>query len=378
MRREVEFSPNRELLQALYLQATRCEISQAVRKGMMARVGKQQIFLFLFPCVMNTSTPLCSTVYARLWGLGLLLLLVIPAKAQRFVGYSSQVQKAGTASSRKLEQAEQAVTADIPTKKYESTRFWWQTALLADGDFSKSISEKEGATPKTGSLGINFTRIKHWENQNDRADSLNIPHFQGNIVVSLGSQGDTLTVQPNVAGTGRAVNQYDFGQALLLPGSNAKVAKSFTANVLWRPHLLSTNAFTQTLSYNLFVNVTQTRWRYQNKIEDVRLLFLSAGLLFTVFEIPANEDNNSVKLELLLNGTMRHIAGDVREEKEILTQALGSNQYWYFGADPGLVITVNSLRVSASFPFYGGNVKGFSNGQFVAALGFSTSLNLTK
>ena len=206
---------------------------------------------------------------------------------------------------------------------------------------------------------------------------MNIPHLQGNFVISLGSQGDTLTVQPNSAG-GRADNQYSFGQTLLLPGSNSQSAKSFTGSLVWYPHLLSNSAFRQSIGYNLFANITQTRWRYGSASEDVRLAAFSAGILYTVFDIPAKDDGNSLKLNVLINYALRHISGDVREESEILTQSLGTSRYWYSGFEPGLIFSVNSLRVSASFPFYQGNIKGFSNGQFVASLGFSTALSLTK
>ncbi|UOR04617.1 hypothetical protein MUN82_16915 [Hymenobacter aerilatus] len=319
-----------------------------------------------------------STTHVRVW-VFFLILPTISAKAQRFVGYSSQVQKANLANTQQRLRAERwntdATKKDNPFKP--SGKITWQAALLADGDFSKALSAEEGATPKTGSLGASFTRIKQWKREVG-GDSVEFPNFQGNFVISLGSQGDTLNVQPNVAGIERAANQYNFGQALLLPGSNAKAARSLTGSVQWYPHALTKSSFMQSLGYNAFLNITQTRWGYQNRIEDVRLLFMSAGLLYTVFDIPTSDDSNSLKLELLLNYSLRHIAGDIREEKEVLQQALGTTRYWYSGIEPGMVFTVNSLRVSAYFPFYQGNIKGFSNGQFVAALGFSTALNLTK
>ncbi len=101
-----------------------------------------------------------------------------------------------------------------------------------------------------------------------------------------------------------------------------------------------------------------------------------------MFDLAAQENSldssNFMKFDVLLNYSLRHISGDIREEPEILNQAFSSRRYWYSGIEPGIVFSANSLRLSATFPFYQGNVKGFSNSQFVAGLGFSTSLNINK
>ncbi len=307
--------------------------------------------------------------------------LSTPVIAQRFVGYSTQVfksdlKKAATPGATLIG----GDTASASRLNTGNAR--WVTALLGDGDFSKSITESSGKAPKAGSLGVSFTRNKEYWLGNTKPDEPDeTPELQGNILITLGAQGDTLGVIPDPLGTGRATNQYSFGQALLIPGSNARAARSFTGALIWRPHILGQKygAWLQGLGYNGFLNVTQTRWSYQNKIEDVRLMALSVGLTYTVFDLPAKEkEDNSLRLDLLLNYSLRHISGDIREEKEILRQAFGSGRYWYSGVEPSLVFSVNSLRLSASFPFYQGNIKGFSNGQFVASVGFSTALNLTK
>jgi hypothetical protein len=309
-----------------------------------------------------------------------LFFAVNSANAQRFVGFSSQVMRfRGTNGTTKNAALFDNTDSVDPTGKAE-----WQAAILADGDFSKVLGKESESgnsdAPKAGSLGFSFTRFKEYE-ERGKPDSpkLMVPHLQGNVIVSLGSQGDTLGVQPNPAGSGRATNQYAFGQALLLPGSNAKAARSFTGTLLWRPHLLSSHAWLQGLGYNAFLNITQTRWRYQTLNEDVRLTSLSTGIHYTVFDLAAQtqkEDGNknSMKFDILLNYSLRHISGDIREESEILNQAFGSHRYWYSGVEPGIVFSVNSLRLSATFPFYQGDIKGFSNGQFIAGLGFSTAL----
>jgi len=304
--------------------------------------------------------------------------------AQRFVGFSSQTMRVRTTGGA-------TVNASLFTKPDDKYVFngkaLWRAAILADGDFSKTLSQEEGEenvdSPKAGSLGFSFTRFKEWDyTEGGVAKTVEVPHLQGNIIVSLGSQGDTLSVQPNPTGSGRATNQYAFGQALLLPGSSAKAARSFTGTLLWRPHLLSPKAWLQGLGYNAFVNITQTRWRYASVSEDIRLTSFSAGLHYTVFDLAAQEgddgNKNSMKFDVLLNYSLRHISGDIREETDILRQAFGSSRYWYSGFEPGIIFSVNSLRLSATFPFYQGNIKGFSNGQFVAGLGFSTALNISR
>lgn len=285
---------------------------------------------------------------------------------QRFAGISSQAQKAGSAGSN----TEASYT---PTGVVR-----WQASLLADGDFSKSLSAAEGKAPKTGSLGASFTRWKVWQQVGDPAKRDTVPHFQGSFIVSLGSQGDTLQARAAANGT-RIPNQAAFGQALLLPGSNAKAARSLTATLLWYPFLISGAPGRKGLGFNIFANVTQTRWGYQQTTEDVRLIALSGGVYYTVFDLPTANKGNSLKLDIYLDGAFRNIGGDIREEKQILDAAFRTNQYSYFGVDPGFVFTVNSLRLAANFPYFpGGGIKGFSNGQFVANLGFTTALNLTK
>ncbi len=106
---------------------------------------------------------------------------------------------------------------------------------------------------------------------------------------------------------------------------------------------------------------------------------MSAGLYYNVFDIQAKDkDDNTVKLDVYVNYAFRSIGGDIREEPEILEKAFGSKRYSYHGFEPGLVFSVNSLRLAANFPLFGHSIKGFSNGQFVGNLGFSTALNLTR
>lgn len=323
-----------------------------------------------------------------------LLLLAHSSQAQRFAGFSSQVLRAKTTGADTIGASQSVKLLKALNNKFgrglkpileASGNAQWQAALLADGDFSKSLSDEAGKTssPKAGSLGFSFTRFKEYrglESEKLSQGRVEVPHLQGNVIVSLGAQGDTLTVNPNPAG-GRALNQYAFGQALLLPGSSAQAARSFTGTLLFRPHQTSTHLWLRGLGYNGFLNVTQTRWRYQSINEDVRLTSFSAGIHFTVFDLAAQENSpnnkNSMKFDLLANYSLRSISGDVRMETDILRQAFGSRRYWYSGFEPGVVFSVNSVRVSATFPFYQGRIKGFSRGQFVAGLGFSTSLNLS-
>lgn len=321
-----------------------------------------------------------------------LLLLAYSSQAQRFAGFSSQVMRvkttgsdtAGAAESAKLLKDLEKFGPEARNLLSATGNAQWQAALLADGDFSKSLSDEEGknSSPKAGSLGFSFTRFKEYEDiRGTGTDRLEVPHLQGNVIVSLGSQGDTLTVDPNPAG-GRALNQYSFGQALLLPGSSAQAARSFTGTLLFRPYQTSNHLWLRGLGYNGFLNVTQTRWRYQSINEDVRLTSFSVGIHYTVFDLAAQANSpgskNSMKFDLLANYSLRSISGDVRMETDILRQAFGSRRYWYSGFEPGVIFSVNSVRVSATFPFYQGRIKGFSRGQFVAGLGFSTALNLSQ
>ncbi|OUJ69398.1 hypothetical protein BXP70_26545 [Hymenobacter crusticola] len=337
-----------------------------------------------------------------------MVLVVSTVYAQRFSSYSSQVQKSlvprglidSTEADKTTAKDEQNMLARVQQapgvkRNYTSWAFGhheWKAGVLADGDFSKALRETSGAAPKGGSLGFNAERRKsvaygytyHTTGKDAkdapipkeyRTDTVRVvrTHISLNLLATLGTQGDTLSVQPDSAQASRPLNQELFGQSLLLPGSNVRSLRSITASLQWYPRFYGMGEGSN-LGFNAFLNVSQNRWRYAKQHAEVLLLAFSAGPQYTVFDIPAaTTDDNTLRLLVYANYNLRRIQGDIRESPSILNQALGTSQTSFHGLDLGLIFTVNSLRLTANFPYFGGNIRGFSNGQFVVGLGFSNA-----
>ncbi|WP_133256848.1 hypothetical protein [Hymenobacter edaphi] len=275
--------------------------------------------------------------------------------------------------------------------------------VLTDGDFSKAVG-KDGVAPTTGSLGLNYavflpvtygrryliapagspeeaepTQQILFEEEPERM----VPWFSLNLLFSLGSRGDTLVVQPDTLNPGQMLNQREFGQSLLLPGSAAaSTLRSATISGRWYPFSWWVrHAQLVPLSFSGDLSVATTRWAAATRrMSEVNIVSANARAYYTLFDVPAKDDNDfAMRADAFAGLTYRSLNGDIREEGPLLTQILSqSDKHRFLGYDVGGQVAVNAFRATATYSTFGGHVKGFSHGQFIFSVGFSSAFRFSK
>lgn len=274
--------------------------------------------------------------------------------------------------------------------------------VLTDGDFSKAVS-KDGPAPTTGSIGLNYTvflpatystkyRITPADGtvRTEPTDTVVIdkperlePYLSLNLVFSLGSRGDTLLVKPDTLNVARPLNQRDFGQSMLLPGSNSATnLRSISISGRYYPFSwwVKRRPF-RPLAFGVDVGGATTRWGTSaRQISEFTLLSGTGRAYYTLANTLASPDNElSVRIDLFTGLAYRSFRGDIREEPAILTQALGMvGTYTFWGWETGVQASVNALRFSATWSSFGNHIRGFSNGQLILNVGFSNALRFSK
>ena len=209
------------------------------------------------------------------------------------------------------------------------------------------------------------------------------PAFALSAVISFGPRQDTLRVRPDTLNPGgRCLNQHDFGQSLLLPGSAANSSwRSASASARWMPaYWWVKHSWFRNFGLGGDLGIATTRWAANNRTSDINLVSGSAGLYYTLANTLAHDaDDFALRLDAFGRYTFRQLSGDIKEEGDIVTRALGTaNQYFFDGYELGAQASLNALRVTVTWSSFGGHIKGFSNGQVVFGIGFSNAFRFNK
>ena len=264
----------------------------------------------------------------------------------------------------------------------------WHMGIVTDGDFNKSLSENSAPAPKTGSLGIDavfmkpvyYTYTYSGNGLTDLAGRKTImqPSLVFNTLAILFAQSSPLSTSlVNGANPVTPADTKQFGQALLVPGSNAQGSLSFTVNasyfplVLWGPRL-------GRLAVDGSLNLTQTRWESRGKVSDVNIFAPLFGLSYKILDehILVGTAANTIQAQLFARYSGRHLFGDIERHPYILSDALGNTNRTYHGIDIGFTTSINAIRLTVNVPVFEGEIEGFSNGQPVLGLGLAAAIKL--
>jgi hypothetical protein len=263
----------------------------------------------------------------------------------------------------------------------------WHVGIVSDGDFNKTLAENEDnvSTPKTGSLGIDavFMKPVYYEytytglglTPLTGAKMVRRPYIVLNTLAIIFAQ--TTPLSTGLSTTQPVPERRAFGQALLVPGSNAQSGLSFTVNGSWFPWLL-TSSHLQNITIDLNLNLTQTRWESQGVTSDVNIFAPMLGGSYRILDenIKVGTTHNYVQVLVFGRYSGRHLFGDIQRQTGILEDALGTRNRTYHGFDVGFTTSINAIRLTINVPVMEGDIEGFSDGQPVLGLGLAAAIRL--
>ena len=213
-----------------------------------------------------------------------------------------------------------------------------------------------------------------------------------NVVVSLGNGVDSLRARASGGTAPVITNQELFGSNLLVPGSAVQPARSVSMNFVFNP-FTPLRQRPDMFGFHGFLNYSTTRWALPGSLRNstaadstyqVGIFSLSAGVQYTVFEVPAslnaagNREGNNVKISFQLDFVYRNIGGDLgRSRHEAARDVfLGTHRRDYLGFQPSFIASIDNFRVTVSYPIFAkGEIAGFSSGGYpVIGFGFSGDL----
>lgn len=268
----------------------------------------------------------------------------------------------------------------------------WRVGIVSDGDFSKALTATDVQTPKAGSLGVDavFMKPVYYQYRYTGAGLPDLtgqqtvlkPYFSVSTLAIVFGQGVPLTTGV-AAGAGRLVRpsltmQRAFGQALLIPGSQAQGGLSFTINGSWFPGILREDYWKDvSIDYNL--SLTQTNWSTRDTATSVNILAPSIGIGWRIVDtyIDRGQDANNVQIRLFARYEMRYLFGDVEYHPQLLSDAIGTTRRTYNALNIGVTTSINALRLTVNVPIFGPErIEGFTHGQPVLGFGLAAAIKL--
>lgn len=261
----------------------------------------------------------------------------------------------------------------------------WHVGILSDGDFNKTLSESDAPSPKTGSLGVDAIWMKpvystytySGVGKEDLIGSTLVqrPYVVFNTLAIIFAQ--TTPLSTGLSATQVVAERRAFGQALLVPGSNAQGGLSFTVNASWFPWLLRQSSV-RNVTIDLNLNLTQTRWESQGATSDVNIFAPMLGGSYRILDenIKVGTTHNYVQVLVFGRYSGRHLFGDIQRQTNILEDALGTRNRTYHGFDVGFTTSINAIRLTINVPIMEGDIEGFSDGQPVLGLGLAAAIRL--
>lgn len=261
----------------------------------------------------------------------------------------------------------------------------WHVGILSDGDFNKTLSEADAPSPKTGSLGVDAIWMKpvystYTYSGVGKEDLIGTtlvqrPYVVFNTLAIIFAQ--TTPLSTGLSATQLVAERRAFGQALLVPGSNAQGGLSFTVNTSWFPWLLRESRI-HNVTLDLNLNLTQTRWESRGVTSDVNIFAPMLGGSYRILDenIKVGTTQNQVQVLVFGRYSGRHLFGDIQRYPTILEDALGTRNRTYHGFDVGFTTSINAIRLTVNVPVMEGDIEGFSDGQPVLGLGLAAAIRL--
>jgi hypothetical protein len=169
----------------------------------------------------------------------------------------------------------------------------------------------------------------------------------GSVGVSMEWSRVTLAGVINVATSAKRLTA-DFGQSLLSPASGTGF-KSGVLEVRFANYL---HSFLGPLGLHIYASASSSTWRSNvDTTHSSNAAVTGLGVLL-YRQVAAAQGDNKVSFGLEAGGSIRHLSGDIVEDKPLRTELLGSAARTFGGLEGGMTIAVNKVTAAVQLYYY--------------------------